>query len=157
MILQAVLATSVKMATFWDVGAAFRSNCPGDEGSEHLWNVGQFAPYYTVQYPGRQPRSYQVNFCVVFVVITQGGWRYLLTLVSPLVRLVFMAPGSTGTPLIPAGMARHGAVFGPLTTLWWRSETHRIPLIPCRSANDVTATWYVTLELSREWKYYTRG
>jgi hypothetical protein len=32
--------------------------CPDDEGSKHLWNVGQFLPNYTAQHPRRQSSSY---------------------------------------------------------------------------------------------------
>jgi hypothetical protein len=54
---------SVKKTVFWDVApctlveADWRLTgvyCPDGEGSEHLWNVGQFLPDYTVQHPRRQ-------------------------------------------------------------------------------------------------------
>jgi hypothetical protein len=31
---------------------------PEDGGSKHLWNVSQFLPDHTVQYPSRQSSSY---------------------------------------------------------------------------------------------------
>jgi hypothetical protein len=41
------------MAVFWDVVPC----SPGDGGSNHLWNVGEFLSHYTVQHPIKQASS----------------------------------------------------------------------------------------------------
>jgi hypothetical protein len=67
-----LMAATMKTTFFWDVvqyNLAETDRRPDYGDSKHLWNVGQFVPDYTAQYPRRQSSPHIILFIIVTVIV----------------------------------------------------------------------------------------